>query len=148
MCYSRPLCLMLEKCISDPCYARLMASLLLRAYTSEPTSPHVEHGERKEGVGSGERAPINDFLRSTASAKCFPAGRAAFYRLELAQALTMAILSRGVLFLCRGWLSKSFSRFNLPFLSASSLSEGPFVLPYSALAKGSSHGLEEPSIVG
>ena len=34
----------------------------MRACTSEPTSPHVDTSERKEGVGSGERAPILVFL--------------------------------------------------------------------------------------
>ena len=40
-----------------------MATSLIRACTSEPTSPHTcRHSERKEGVGSGERAPILVFL--------------------------------------------------------------------------------------
>ena len=44
--------------------------------------------ERKEGVGSGERAPIRVF-NSLASARYFPVWRAAFSRLDLTQGLPM-----------------------------------------------------------
>ena len=64
------------------------------------------------------------FSRSTASARCFPTGRAAFSRLEPAQGLSVAISSGSALFLNRGWLSKSapasvvifiYNGFNSPF---------------------------------
>ena len=54
----------------------------------------------KKGVGSGERAPILVFFRSTASARRFPTWRAAFSRLELAQGLTMAFFRVGVPYSC------------------------------------------------
>ena len=50
----------LDSIRSDRCSTRRMASSLMRACTSGLASPYVKiaNSERKEGVGSRERAPI------------------------------------------------------------------------------------------
>ena len=109
-----------------------MASSLMRACTFEPASPHVGIARARRDEVARDDVARNEpqylfFFRSTASARCFPAWRAAISRLELAQGLTMIMSSRGALRLrwgCRGWLSKStpacvvmsiLRGFNLPF---------------------------------
>ena len=89
------------ECISKLWSTRHLARFLMRACTSEPTSPHVDIAIRREQVAGNEPRYLF-FFRSTASARCFPAWRAAFSRLELAQGLTMVISSRSALFLRRG----------------------------------------------
>ena len=112
--------------VSDLCCTRLMASSLMRACTSEPTSPHVDiaRGRREKVAGNEPRYLF--FFRSTASARCFFTWRAAFPKLEPAQGLTVVMSSRSALFLSRGWLSKTAPasvvmsipiRFSLPFSS-------------------------------
>ena len=106
------------ECISDLYFAHLMASSLMRAYTCERTSPHVDMSRRNREQVAGKR-----FFHSTASARGFPVWRDAFYELELAQGFTMVMSSRSIVLLRRRWLSKiaasvvlSIRRgFNLPF---------------------------------
>ena len=95
------------RCISDLCSTRLMSSSLMRACTSEPISPHVDILSGKREWVAGNEPRYLFFLLSTASARCFSAWRAVFYRFELAQGSTMAISSKSIKFLRRGWLSKS-----------------------------------------
>ena len=73
------------ECISDVRCTRLMASSLKWACTSEPASPHVNIvRESREYVAGNELRYLFSF-RSTASARCFPAWRAAFCRLKVAE---------------------------------------------------------------
>ena len=93
--------------VSDLCCTRLMAWSLMRACTSEPTSPHVDIARGRREKVAGKESRYLFFFRSTASVRCFPTWRAAFPRLEPAQGLTMVMSNRSALFLSRGWLSKS-----------------------------------------
>ena len=68
--------------VSDLCSTRLMASSLMRACMSEPTSPHVDIARGRREWVAGNEPRYLFFFRSTASARCFPTWRAAFPRLE------------------------------------------------------------------
>ena len=63
---------------------------LMRVCTSERTSPHVDVTRGRKNCVAGDEPRYLFFFRSTASARCFPAWRAAFFRLELAQGLTVS----------------------------------------------------------
>ena len=68
-----------------------MATFLMEACTSEPTWPHVDIARETRGY---------------VPARYFPPWRGAFFRLELAQGLTMVMSSRSAIFLRQEWLSK------------------------------------------
>ena len=93
--------------VSDLCCTRLVVSSLMRACTSEPTSPYIDIARGRREYVAGNEPRYLFFFRSTAPARCFPTWRATFPRLEPTQGLTMAMSSRSALLLSRGWLSKS-----------------------------------------